>query len=558
VGFKRRLTGVSVIAAALTVTAGGLTSPAHADATATSEYTVVAADNVSTADAAAAITNLGGTIIRSNEAVGMFTVQAPATGFVEKAAASPALTGAAHEISIGRSYEKNQSVEKEGSGSSASVSGHHGGSGLDPLDDWGKKMVRTDKARRIEPGDKRVTVGVLDTGVDASNPDIGQNFNWHLSRNFAPDKIDIDGPCEVASCLDPVGTDDGGHGTHVAGIIGAAANGMGVSGVAPNVSLVELKGGQDSGFFFLEPVVNALVFAGQHGIDVVNMSFFVDPWLYNCTANPADSPPAQAEQRTIIKAMFRALTFAHFKGTTLVAALGNDHDNKNAPRTDTTSPDYPPGTAYPRPVDRNSCWDLPVEGPFVIGVSAVGPSGGKADYSNYGTRFVSVAAPGGYFRDGFGTPTFQTLPNEILSSYPKSVLQAAGKVDADGNITPGNETSVFKDCKNGRCGYYTYLQGTSMASPHAAGVAALIVSKYGHNDPAHRGTLTLEPWKTEFILDSTAAEHACPNPRTVDYTIVGRPAEFNATCEGGKEFNGFYGFGIVDAYAAVTAHPWWR
>jgi len=90
VGFKRRLTGVSVIAAALTVTAGGLTSPAHADATATSEYTVVAADNVSTADAAAAITNLGGTIIRSNEAVGMFTVQAPATGFVEKAAASPA------------------------------------------------------------------------------------------------------------------------------------------------------------------------------------------------------------------------------------------------------------------------------------------------------------------------------------------------------------------------------------------------------------------------------------------------------------------------------------
>jgi len=52
--------------------------------------------------------------------------------------------------------------------------------------------------------------------------------------------------------------------------------------------------------------------------------------------------------------------------------------------------------------------------------------------------------------------------------------------------------------------------------------------------------------------------NACPNPRTVDYTLVGRPAEFNATCEGGRQFNGFYGFGIVDAYAAVTAHPWWH
>src|SRR5262249_19164704 len=152
----------------------------------------------------------------------------------------------------------------------------------------------------------------------------------------------------------PVGTDDGGHGTHVAGIIGAAANGFGVSGVAPNVSLVELKGGQDSGFFFLEPVVNALTYAGQHGIDVVNMSFFVDPWLYNCVANPADSPAAQAEQRTIIAGMFRALTFAHVKGVTLLAALGNEHEDKGNPRTDVTSPDYPPNTAYPRPIDRGT------------------------------------------------------------------------------------------------------------------------------------------------------------------------------------------------------------
>src|SRR3712207_7911053 len=48
-------------------------------------------------------------------------------------------------------------------------------------------------------------------------------------------RSDVDGPCEVEGCVDPVGTDDGGHGTHVAGTIAAAANGSGLSGVAPNV-----------------------------------------------------------------------------------------------------------------------------------------------------------------------------------------------------------------------------------------------------------------------------------------------------------------------------------
>src|SRR5436190_344366 len=91
------------------------------------------------------------------------------------------------------------------------VPGHHSGfrlggaARLDALDDklWGLKMIRADKARRIEAGRPGVTVGVLDTGVDASNPDLAPNFDWRLSRNFAPDLTDIDGPCEVASCVDP-------------------------------------------------------------------------------------------------------------------------------------------------------------------------------------------------------------------------------------------------------------------------------------------------------------------------------------------------------------------
>ncbi|GAA0727626.1 S8 family serine peptidase [Dactylosporangium roseum] len=558
-GFNKRFTGAAVIAAALTVTAAGLSSPASAEPAATTEYTVVAADNVSAADAAAAIGKAGGKIVASNETVGMYTVTAPQKGFVEKAAASSKLVGATHRTAIGKAPRKRLAdlAEKEAVATAAKAAKKPATAGMDPLDDklWGLTTVKSDKARTVNAGDKRVTVGILDTGVDASNPDIAPNFNWALSKNFAKDMVDIDGPCEVASCLDPVGTDDDGHGTHVAGTIGGAANGIGVSGVAPNVSLVELKGGQDSGFFFLEPVVNALTHAADNGIDVVNMSFYVDPWLYNCTANPADSPVAQAEQRTIIRGMFRALTYAHFKGVTLVGALGNNHEDLGKPRTDTSSPDYPAGTAYDRPIDNGSCWDLPNEGPFVISVSALGPSLKKSDFSNYGLERISVSAPGGWFRDGFGTDTYRTNGNEILSSYPLKVLQKEGSVDADGNVVPTAEGLVYKECTAaGKCGYYTYLQGTSMAAPHASGVAALIVSQHG----AKRGKdFGLEPWKVEYLLYSTAAKRACPEPRLQTYTNEGRSPEFNALCEGGKEFNGFYGFGIVDAYAAVTADPWW-
>ena len=241
---------------------------------------------------------------------------------------------------------------------------------------------------------------------------------------------EIDGVCEFRGCVDPVGWDDSGHGTHVAGTIGAAANGFGVSGVAPNVTLVEIRGGQDSGFLFLGPVTDALTYAGDVGLDVVNMSFYVDPWLYNCTANPADSPEAQAEQRTIIRAMNRALNYAHNHGVTLVGSLGNNHEDLGKPRTDISSPDFPVDTAYPRPIDNATCVDLPVEGPHVIGVSALGPSTKKADYSNYGLEQTVVSAPGCDRRDFFGTPQYNTPGTRILSTYPMAVAINDGLIDA--------------------------------------------------------------------------------------------------------------------------------
>jgi subtilisin family serine protease len=367
---------------------------------------------------------------------------------------------------------------------------------------------------------------------------------------------DIDGPCEFAGCVDPANWDDNGHGTHTAGTVGAALNGMGLSGVAPGITLVNLRGGQDSGYFFLGPVTNALTYAGDVGVDVVNMSFYLDPWLYNCVGGaPEDSAAAAADQAVTIEAMNRALNYAHAHNVTMVNSAGNEHQDMANPRHDFTSPDYG-ADPYERTINNATCVNLPAEGPHVLATSSLGPSGRKSDFSNYTTDLTSgeidFAAPGGWFRDGFGTPSFRTNENEILSTAPEHVLQAEGLVDADGNITEDGEAlGVKKDCNDeGQCGFYQYLQGTSMASPHSAGVAALAVSAHGTKDTPHRG-LTMDPDAVKALMAATAINHACPAGGVQSYTQEGRSAEFTATCVGTPDYNGFYGAGIVNALGVV-------
>jgi lantibiotic leader peptide-processing serine protease len=416
---------------------------------------------------------------------------------------------------------------------------------------WDMRLINATPSQsyKRQPGNHGVRVGIIDTGVDGTHPDIAPNFNRSLSRNFTTDIPSIDGPCEHASCVDPVDEDDDGHGTHVAGTVAAPINGLGMAGVAPDVELVNIRAGQDSGYFFLQPSVDALTYAGDHGVDVVNMSYYIDPWLYNCANNPLDSPEQQLEQRTIIAATERALAYARRHGVTLVSAEGNGNTDLGKPVTDETSPDYPPDTAYPRAVD-NSCKSEPLEAPGVLGITSVGPSTRKAYYSDYGLEQADLSAPGGDRRDFFGTSRYNTPPNTVLAPYPKHDAIANGELDPDG--TP-NTPFVLADCSQGDCAYYQYLQGTSMASPHAVGVAALVVAARGHRDRAHGG-LTLSPDVVERVLKRTAQNHACPDPPVFHYPDPDLTPDYTAICEGTTDHNGFYGEGIVDAFAASAKH----
>ncbi len=531
------------------------------ESSAEDEFVVLYDEDASRADARGAVEAAGGRVVEENTAVGLATVRA-GEGFVEEVSDSDVIFGAAEDRSIGKApadRRKNAiELERLDSERDAAKAGKPvaRAEGDEPLAarQWDMKAIDAGRfgSRRVQPGSQAVRVGIIDTGVQGSHPDIRRNFNAGLSKNFTIDDPLVDGACAEdpdGSCVDPADVDENGHGTHVAGTIGSPVNGQGIAGVAPNTQLVNLRAGQDSGYFFLQPTVNALTYAGDNGIDVVNMSFYIDPWLYNCTDNPADSPENQEEQRTIIEATQRALDYAGNRGVTLVGALGNSATDLGIeePITDTSSPDYPPGAAYPRVID-NTCLDMPTEAPGVIGVSSTGPTGIKADYSNYGTEQTNVAAPGGYYRDYFGDPERYKKPeNLILAPYPKALAEANGELNPDG--TPKTDF-VVRSCRDEAnatgCSYYQYLNGTSMAAPHAAGVVALIVAEYGAKDNNDPG-LTLPTNETKPKLFSTATKKPCPEPPTVVYP----ERTYTATCEETPERNGFYGKGLVNALAAV-------
>jgi lantibiotic leader peptide-processing serine protease len=356
------------------------------------EYVVQYERGVSLDEARAAVRSAGGKVVDELGAIGVAKVVSRNPSFVLDATAEAALAGAAQNRVIGYAEpalrEKVDRVEAFTAASKAASDRVQVAEDAEPLADlqWDMDMIdaTVGGSYAVQPGDPQVLVGIIDTGIDSTHPDLDDNVDTELSRNFTTDIPLIDGPCKAEpdrSCSDPATVDEGGHGTHVAGTVAAELNGIGVSGVAPNVTLVNLRAGQDSGFFFLYETLAAYTYAANHGIDVVNMSFFTDPWWANCRDNPLDTETEQIQQATIIDASNVALDYAYAHGVTLIAAAGNEHTDMDNPTYDAISPDYPPGTEKVRDNITNDCLIIPTEGHHVLSISALGPSGRKSYYS---------------------------------------------------------------------------------------------------------------------------------------------------------------------------------
>ncbi len=142
--------------------------------------------------------------------------------------------------------------------------------GVDPLAplQWDMRQIHAPEANAITGGSPAVVVGDLDTGLDKDHPDLIPNIDFARSVS-----------CESGAPVSaPAAWDDhNGHGTHTAGTIAAAANGLGITGVAPNVKIAGIKTSNDDGYFFAHMVVCAFMWAGSHDIDVTNNSYFMDP-----------------------------------------------------------------------------------------------------------------------------------------------------------------------------------------------------------------------------------------------------------------------------------------
>ncbi len=332
---------------------------------------------------------------------------------------------------------------------------------------WGLQKIQAGTAWDKTKGSNAVTVAVIDTGIDYNHTDFSGR-NIIRGEDFNSCTATANGQCVSRKERDTDPMDDNGHGTHVAGTIGAATNnGIGVSGVNWNVSLLVIKSlGGVSGTGLFEDIVKGMEYAVNSDASIINMSL------------GGEMPSCPSAYQTIID-------IGVSRGKTFVVAAGN--------------------------ADKDTNLFTPANCNGVIVVGATSPTDTRAIYSNHGSK-VDIAAPGG---DKGGAQGTCTQSNCILSTWPGNNLKA--------------------------------IQGTSMASPHVAGVAALILAQNPSFSPTEIKQCLLQsasPISTDKeiggkLLNAAGAVNGCTpsssNPSSPNTSVTPGGGSVSPTGTAGQE-----------------------
>ncbi len=376
---------------------------------------------------------------------------------------------------------------------------------------WDMPVINAGADSRAVATGAGVTVGVIDGGVDFTHPDLVGHIDVALSCSFIFSDTPTADPAEVANgdCSNKAAVQDlQGHGTHVSTTIAGQLNGIGIVGVAPNATIVALKACTIEGYCFVDSVAAALRYAGDHQIDVVNLSLFADPYLFYCKDDAA--------QRAMLKELESAARYAQQRGVVIVASAGNEGFDLGRSNVDDISPDWPPDSAIEREVN-NNCRVAPAELTGVITVSALGVST-LASYSSMGGS-TDVTAPGG---DGLQLPSSVFGRGRILAGWSSTDATGTWEALSGANraVTDGG-------------GRYVWISGTSMSSPHVAGVAALVREIH----------LNWSPGAVKAAITRSATPRDCPT----EPDPFGHPP-----CTGGAGNTSYFGAGVANALAAAS------
>lgn len=325
---------------------------------------------------------------------------------------------------------------------------------------WDVKEVTHDgKSYEKFKGTHDVTVGIVDSGIDATHPDLKENVvpgskNLVPKGGFKGEEQDETGDINYLE-------DKRGHGTHTAGLI--AANGL-MKGVAPGIGIRSYRvfGGSSA-----EPawIAKAIVEAAKDDVDVINLSlgsYLIDGVIYF-------KDGTSKKESTDIKAYKKAIQYARKMGSVVVAAAGNDGiDVTNKKDMDNLLKKQfeEDGITY-----KGIGLDAPASLLDVITVTSTGPTRKLSLFSNYGNNFVDITAPGGDSR--------------LLNKYGMDTWMNDGYYQKEQVISTSSG------------GGYFYGAGTSTATPKVSGALALIIDKYKFKNSPEKSTRFLYKFGVE-------------------------------------------------------------